>query len=349
MTDAITGREIIVALKKATTWHTPVACGVGHGLLILSDGIKPDIEPELDDSAGQAWIQDADAGLQTVNGPWEAYMRYEGFDLVLALLMGVAGAPTRVALTAAYANSYTLASKIDGLFATAAIKKLTSAIWELPSVKINEIKLSGVMNKPLKISFGLIGDKLDRGSEVNTTTTMATVTVPDTKNRILMNKDSVFRMNDQSAVALGDADKIYPSAFELTFSRPMDTEAVAGQDGIAEPADNGFPIATLMLKFPRYNAANNAFFSDWEAYTSKKFDMTFLGATIEATNRYLFRVSAPHVKIGSPDAPLSGPGKIPMSMQCKFLGASAAPLGMTALTAPMKIDVVNKRTTDPLA
>ncbi len=347
--DEITGREIIVALAKGETWHTPVECGPGDGLLILTDGIKTDIKPEDDDSAGQAFIHDSDAGEQTADGPWDAYMRYEGFDLVLALLMGVAGAPTRVALTAAYANSYTLASKVDGLFATAAIKKLTSAIWEYPSVKIHEFKISGEMNKPLKISFGLICDKLDRDSEVNDVTTMATVTIPDTKNRIIMNKDSVFRMNDQSAIALSDADKIYPSAFELTFSRPMDTEAVAGQDGRAEPADNGFPLAGLMLKFPRYNAANNAFFSDWEAFTPKKFDMTFLGATIEATNRYLFRVSAPHVKVVAPDAPMSGPGKIPMSMQCRFYGASAAPLGMAALTTPMKIDVVNKRTTDPLA
>ncbi len=349
MAGEITGRELIVGLKKAATWHTPVASGVGNGLLILSDGIKVSIAAELDDSAGQQWIQEADAGLQTVAGNLEAYLRYEGFDTILALLMGVAGAPAQVDLTDAYSNSYTLASKVDGLMATLAMKKLTGTIWEFPSVKINEIKISGEMNKPLKISIGLIGDRLARDSTVNTTITIATITVPDAKNRIIMNKDTVFRMNDQDGLALADGDKIYPSSFELTFSRPMDSEAVAGQDGVAEPADNGFPVATLMLKFPRYDNANDAFFSDWEAYTSKKIDITFTGAVIEDTNKYLFRITAPHLKVEDPEAPLSGPGKIPMSMKCQLLGAAVAPAGMTALTAPLQIDVVNKRTTDPLA
>lgn len=348
MTDEITGREYVAALRKAAAWHTPLACGAGHGLLLLSDGIKVSIAAELDNSAGQAWIKEADAGLQTITGNLDGFMRYEGFDTALALLLGVAGAPTRIALTAAYSNSYTLASKIDGLFATIAMKKLASAIWEFPTCKIISVKISGEMNKPLKISLGIIGDKLDRASVVNTLVTMATVTVPDSKNRILMNKDTIFRMNDQSAIALADTDKIYPSSFELTFSRPMDSEAVAGQDGVDEPADNGFPVATLSLKFPRYNAANNAFFTDWAAYTSKKMDITFTGAIIEATNKYLFRVTMPHIKIDDPEATVSGPGKIPFSMKCNLLGAAVAPAGMTGLTAPLKIDVVNKRTTDPL-
>lgn len=348
MADEITGREFVAALRKSAAWHTPLACGAGHGLLLLSDGIKVSIAAELDDSAGQQWITDADPGLQTITGNLDGFMRYEGFDVALALLLGVAGVPTKVGLTDAYSNSYTLASKIDGLFATVAMKKLASAIWEFPSVKIVSVKLSGEMNKPLKISLGIIGDKLDRASAVNDVTSMADVTVPACK-RIFMDQNTVFRMNDQSAIALAVGNKIYPSSFELTFTRPMDSEPVAGQEGIDEPADNGFPVATLMMKFPRYNAANDLFFTDWEAYTSKKADITFTGPVIESGFNYLFRVTMPHLKIDDPEATVSGPGKIPFSMKCNLLGAAAAPAGMTDLTAPLKIDVVNTRTTDPLA
>jgi hypothetical protein len=349
MAGEITGREFVVALKKASTWHTPVACGVGNGLLLLSDGLKTQVASELDDSAGQPWINEADAGIMTVAGNLDAYMRYEGFDVALALLMGVAGVPVRIGTTAAYSNSYKLASKIDGFFATIAMKKLASVVWEFPSCKINSVKLSGEMNKPVKISLGLIGDRLNRGSIINTTTTIGTVTVPDSKNRVLMDKNTVFRMNNQSGVALSSGDTIYPSSFELTFTRPMDAEATAGQDGVNEPADNGFPTAVLSLKFPRYNEANNAFFADWEAYTSKKMDITFTGSEIELGNKYLFRVLLSHLKIDDPEAAVSGPGKIPFSMKCNILGAVVAPAGMTGLTAPMQIDVVNKRTTNPLA
>jgi len=36
-------------------------------------------------------------------------------------------------------------------------------------------------------------------------------------------------------------------------------------------------------------------------------------------------------------------------MNLKGIGASTAPAGMTTLTAPMRIEVVNKRITNPLA
>lgn len=349
MADEITGREFICALKKAAAWHTPVACGADDGLLILSDGIKVSVDQELDDSAGQPWITEADPGEMNVSGNQDAYMRYEGFDTALALIMGIAGVPSQVDATTAYSNSYKLSSKIDTLFATLAMKKLTNVIWEFPSVKLHGFKLSGEMNKPLKIILDLIADKLDRASLINTAATMANVTMPDKKDRILMNKNAVFRLNDQADIALAAGDQIFPSSFELIFNRPMDAEATGGQDGVDEPADNGFPTATLNLKFPRYNTANNAFFDDWEAYTSKKMDITFTGKEIETGQNYMFRILLPHLKIDNPEAAMSGPGKIPFSMSCNLLGADVAPAGMVDLVEPIQIDIINTRTTDPLA
>jgi len=207
-------------------------------------------------------------------------MRYEGFDVWLALIMGAAGVPVQQELTAAYANTYNLTSKIDGLFGTLAQKKLLTKVWEYPSVKLHGFKLTAEMNKPVKISFDAICDTMVRDSTTNTTATMAAVTALK-ENRIIMNKDTVFRMNNQSAVALSDTDKLYPSSLELTFTRPMDSDFVAGQDGVDEPADNGFPEISLALKFPRYNTANDAYFDDWQAAVSKKMDITFTGKTIE--------------------------------------------------------------------
>lgn len=349
MAGEITGREFVCALKKAAAWHTPVACGAGSGLLILSDGIKANVDSELDDSAGQPWITEADPGVMNVSGNIEGYMRYEGFDTALALICGIAGVPSQIDATAAYENSYKLASKIDTFYGTMAMKKLSAVIWEFPSVKLHGFKLSGEMNKPLKISLDLIADKLDRASTTNDAASMATVTIPDKKNRIIMNKDAVFRMNDQNGAALVDGDKVYPTSFELSFNRPMDAEATAGQEGVDEPGDNGFPVATLSLKFPRYNTTNNSYFNDWEAFTSKKMDITFSGHDIEAGNKYMFRILLPHLKIDNPEAAVSGAGKIPFSMQCNILGADAAPAGMTGLVEYLQIDVVNTRDTDPLA
>ncbi|MBL4901107.1 MAG: hypothetical protein JKY62_00455 [Desulfocapsa sp.] len=348
MANEITGREYVCALRKADDWHTPVVCGQADGLLLLSDGIKATIDSELDDSAGQAWVNEADPGLTNVSGSPEGYMRYEGFDTILALICGITGVPVTVSGGAAYSNSYKLSSNIDGFFGTLAMLKLTNVVHEIPSAKIHGFKISGEMNKPLKISVDLIGDTLDRASSVNTAATMAGVTIPDKKNRILMNKDTVFRMNNQSAQALAEGDKLHPSSFELTFTRPMDAEATAGQEGVDEPADNGFPTATLTLKFPRYNAITDAYFDDWESYMSQKMDITFTGHEIETGNNYMFRLLLPHLKIDNPEAAVSGAGKIPFSMTMNILGAASAPAGMTGLVQPLQIDVVNTRTTDPL-
>jgi len=348
MANEITGRETICGFKKAATWHTPVACGAGNGVLILADNIKVGLGIELDESAGQQWVTEADAGVETVAGNIEAYMRYEGFDLWLALIMGSAGVPVRKELTSAYANAYDMTSKIDGLFGTLAQLKLLNKVWEYPSVKLHGFKLTAEMNKPAKISFDAICDTMVRNSTTNTAATMATVTALK-ENRIIMNRDTVFRMNNQADVALSDTDKLYPSSFELTFTRPMDSDFVAGQSGVDEPADNGFPAITMALKFPRYNTANDAYFDDWQGAVSKKMDITFTGKTIEGAYAYQFRLLFSNLKIDSPEAKVSGPGKIPYSMNLKGIGASAAPAGMTTLTAPMRIEVVNELTANPLA
>ena len=78
-------------------------------------------------------------------------------------------------------------------------------------------------------------------------------------------------------------------------------------------------------------------------------DITFTGKVIVGSYNYKLRILLSNLKIDGPEAPVSGPGKIPFSMNLKGIGASAAPTGMTSLTTPMRIEVVNTRTTDPLA
>jgi hypothetical protein len=348
MTKEITGRQFVAAFKKATAWHTPVACGAGDGLLITSDGIKATIGMEKDDSAGQPWVTDIDLGEMSTVGSLDGYMRYEGMDVLLASVMGIAAVPALVIGSEAYGNTYDMKPEIIGVFGTLAEQKLTDVVWEYPSVKVHGFKLASEMNKPCTIGFEMICDKLVRDSATNTVGTLATV-APLKGHRLIMNKDTVFRINDQDGAALGAGDVVNPSSFELTVTRPMDSESVAGQDGVTEPDDNGFPVVSLTLKFPRYNEANNAFFSGWAAGTPKKMDITFTGKLISDGEYYTFRLILPHLRIADPEAPLSGPGKIPFTMKLDCVGAAAAPLGMTALTAPLRIEVVNKRTTNPLA
>jgi len=54
MANEITGRETICGFKKASAWHTPVACGASDGVLILADNIKVGMGLELDESPARS-------------------------------------------------------------------------------------------------------------------------------------------------------------------------------------------------------------------------------------------------------------------------------------------------------
>jgi hypothetical protein len=338
-----------VGLKKAATWRTAVAAGANDGILILSESFKQTIEHIDDDSAGLAFIQRTDQGKINAGGGIEAYMRYEGLDTLIALIMGTAGAPVQQAATAAYINSYVMADNVSGLFATLPMLKKSDKVWEFPSVKYNKFGLSGEMNAPVKLTADGIANQLELASVINTAATMASLTYPDKGNRIIMNKDAHFWLGDESGDALDIGDAIYPSGFDLSFDRPMEADLTTGNEDVDEPVGEGFPQATLTLNFPRYNDANHTFFTDWEALTRKKMEIYFKGGVIETTYYYEFKISLPNLKVIDPDAAISGPGKIPMSLSFKVLGTDTAPTGMTGITQPFQIDVQNKRTTDPLA
>ncbi|MBW2599942.1 MAG: hypothetical protein JRC60_07705 [Deltaproteobacteria bacterium] len=349
MGNPLTGREILVGLKKAATWRTAVACDANDGILILSESFKQTIEQIDDDSAGLAFLQRTDQGKITAGGGLEAYMRYEGLDVLLALIMGTAGVPAVQGATAAYTNSYVMANNLSGLFATLAMLKKSDKVFEYPSVKFHQFGLSGEMNAPVKITAEGIANLLELASVTNTAATSANITYPDKGNRIIMNKDAHFWFNDESGDALDSTDAIFPSGFELSFNRPMEADLKAGNEDVDEPIEESFPEITLTLNFPRYNDANDAFFTDWEAMTRKKLEIYFKGALIEETYYYEFRLSFPNLKVIDPEAAISGPGKIPVSLSFKVLATDTAPTGMTGITKPFQIDVQNKRTTDPLA
>ena len=348
MGDPITGRETIVGLKKAATWGTAVACGAGDGLLILSENVSPAIEEHLDDSAGLAFIQRTDKGKAEASGTIDAYMRYEGLDVALALIMGAAGAPSQQEATTAYTNSYVMADSIWGKFATYAAKKKSDKIHELPAIKLHGFKLSGEMNGPVRISLDCMANELELASTTNTIATMANVTYPDKGNRIIWDSNATWKINDESGDALDDDDKIYPSSFELSFTRPMDPDWVAGATGMAEPSPTGFPEALLTLNFPRYDDDNHGFFTDWDAFTRKKMEIYFKGALIESTYYYELKISMPNLKATDVKAPMTGPSKIPLSVSFRLLGTDTAPTGMTGITKPFQLDIQNTRTTDPL-
>ena len=354
---AITGREVIVALKRANTWRTAVACGAGDGLLITSESLGPVTkEGSPDNSVGQAFItQRPDVFQSAISGPLNMNGRFVGADLIFALAMGNVSTTQPDATNApnTYMHTISMAPNLEGTMATIALLKKSDKVWEIPTAKIHGFELAGEVGGFVTLSANVLGNKYELSSAVNTPTTMADVTVLDKENIILFNEEAVFRMRAQSAVALADTDKIYPRSFRLTFSRKMDTNTrEAGHIDISEPGESDFPNATMELTFDKYNI--DSFLDAIVSEAHQKLDISLRGALIESwydsvndvTYNYYYelRINCPNVKVIFGDAPISGPGKIGHTVSLQLDGCNTAPEGMTD-TAPFQIIMQNTRAT----
>lgn len=350
----IAGVEIRAAVKKAGSWNTAAACGANDGILILPSNIKKDASVDVDDSLGTYFSKDGLLGPIKVEGDISAYLRYDGLDVLMAMFMGIAGAPTQQGGTAAYSYTHKWATDTDGKFVTFC-KNVKHSIEEFVTAKITGITIKGEVGaKALQVIFNISCSNKKMDSSVNTLVTFNNVTYFEQANRVKFS-EGVFRMNDQSAAALADSNKIYPSSFELTAKRKLEGvydgqyRHISGsnvQDLIDEPTNNGQPEIKLKLTFPRYTSAT--YFSTLGVDTRKKMDIVFTGANISASYNRQFKIEFPHLQMTNQD-PADEQGIIKEAIEFVVHGAVTAPTGMTGLTDPFWISGINRRSTDPLA
>ncbi len=348
----LSGAEIKAALKKAATWGTAVAAGAGDGILILPSSFKKDVGAEVDDSMGTYFAKDGLLGAIKVEGDLPAYLRYDSLDVLIAQVMGTAGAPTQQGSTTAYAYTYKPATNVDGKFSTFA-KHMKAYIEEHSSLKVIGFTIKGEVGKALQITFKTISINKVVDSTTNTTTTFNNVTFTEVANRV-MYSHGVIRMNAASGAALAAGDKIYPSSFEFSFQRKLKGEHTGqyrytsgsnSQDLIDEPCNDGAPEITLKLEFARHTSTT--YLAVLGGDTRQKLDMTFTGATISGAYARQFMLQFPHLQLINDD-PADAEGNIKEPLEFRVYGAATAPTGMTGITDPFWVTGINQRSTDPL-
>lgn len=348
MANFITGREIIMGAKLASSWRTAVSIGANDGVLITGESMGAKAPTMLpDDSLGRADIKEMIQTHESISGAsLNGYYRYEGWDVLLALALGTAGVPTQITGTA-YQNSYTPADNIDGKFATLGIKKsaTTHSIWEIPSAKVMGFTLSAEVGRLAQIVVNVMGNKIENDDPVNTS--LASVTYPDESNIAKMDSRTKVRMNTQSGGALADSDAIYPFSFELTYNRPFDEHFEAGYSDMSEPVQNGFAESRLRLRFDKYNLDD--FMDAIADEEAKKLDILLEGAAITGGTRYQLRIDIPKLIVLSAGADVGSAGTIPHVVEARPLAVNTAPTGMSGVLDPLRLYVQNTRSSDPLA
>ena len=171
----LSGTEIKAALKKGNLWNVPKICGANDGILIKPTSIKRDAAINIDDSLGNYF------GLEGLPGPIKIEfdlpfdLRYDSLDSLLALYMGIAGAPVRQGATSAYAYIYKFNTNTDGLFGSF-IKNMKTYIEEYPSAKVAAINIKGEAGGILQASAGIIASNKNINPTLSSPV-IATITV----------------------------------------------------------------------------------------------------------------------------------------------------------------------------
>ena len=357
---AVHARETKFGLNIATSgsWGTgaasATALGAGDGHYVRDDlGLVLSMQQSEDDQAGQDYIgsvQSANAEAVTVTVPLLMHYKDAWMNVLYALALGTGGtSPTQLGASTAYTNTFEPTTSKTGLYATL-VQDKSADIFEVTGAKCTGFELSSGDMGRMECSFTFMGDIVKEDSTVNTATEVAALTFPTLGLRTFLD-DAVIRVNAQSGGALGSSDELDVSSLRVRFSQPLDTRHVAGQTTIIEPEENAFPEFEVELEGGRYSSTWNAFHAGHRGTTAYKMDITFTGAaigTLATTYGVLFQF--PNMVLQPVSFPVSGgAGQVIPTATWKALSTTAAPTGMTGVTAPMRIVTTGEATANPFA
>src|SRR5262245_52305570 len=177
------GADVIIAHARGTTWNTAISVNAANrGLLVnnwtIGNGLGPLVYSEsLTGSGGRS---NAIRGLNKLTGDVGSELRYTGLEHVLAMVMGIAGAPVAVA-TAGQTHTFQLSPNVDGLFDTIAVQKVGPTaspalpIWEYPSAKYGGLVITFTADGLATISIPVIASSC-KPLTGQTNSTLAAVT-----------------------------------------------------------------------------------------------------------------------------------------------------------------------------
>lgn len=296
------GFEGILGVKKEAAYGTVLA--VNEAIPFVNESFGLEIEKHADEVLrGKAGAGASIAGNKQYPFTIPCKLTYEDLDLLIAIAMGAAGAPTLNG--ALYDLAYTLAENLDYFFTGAVYKGVS--VWEYASNKIDTLKISGEANNPLDIELGGVAKALDLSSATNTIAVLTALSTVDAASKIMFS-DLEFKIAAQTSALSGETEKGI-SSFELNLNNNLaldqfDNRALT----ILEPQRNGFREALLNFNVPRYEA---------DTYLDWRDGDTALHAYLKfASGNYLFDIHIPKLKVDNVDAPIGGPGLIEQAISC---------------------------------
>ena len=319
------------APQSGGTYRTPVLVAAGDGLEPVGESITQDAQL-IDSEAltGSRMRGAGDRGNELHNGDMELEMKYEGLDVLLAMVLGTAIAPVQQGADDAYLHEFRVQdTDLEGLFGTLVIDKQIE-VWEYPSVKVNSLTISATSGALTTVTANMVASNLGRNTSggTNNETTVLSITLPANRDFLLWEQLAV-RINAQSAAGLAGADLVYPNEFTVTFNNNMVTDDVSTRFGreVEEPCPDNFLEVTGSINFARYNTENNKLVDALFSKTVQKLDAVWTGPLADGATNFSFKVLMPSLQIASGDVNIGGPGRVPANFEFTSSKADTAPTG----------------------
>jgi hypothetical protein len=356
---------------KQGAYGTPIECGADDQQPLITEGLARAIEKELDNVIRyKAGYGQSDVTGKAVSGPITIEGVYKGIESLIVSAMGFSNyaASPETVVAGVYKHTFELANNLhtqswqagDGILAgsgylagdnkvrrgTLCIDKKVS-IWEFASTMINAMTIRG-NSKEMRFEFDCIPYDLDRASAINTSS--AAWSIIDDDWLSLLFQDLALWIDDYSAaVALSADDALGISEFEIKLENNLriERDSLSGLL-IAEPKREAKRLITGSCTVPRY--VSDTLLADLDAQTAMMAMLRFTGSQIGATgyHRTLW-IWLPTLKFDKIDAPVGGPGLIPVTHTFTAEIPAAAPAGFpTQATKEMVIQVQNDYATNPL-
>jgi hypothetical protein len=351
---SISGNLASAAIKRAGTWGTAVAVGSGNRLRAKITDTQ-EVQKLVADTIGSGRIMAADGTIGNTIPRVSLEMQpgyRNNFDVLLALFLGTSASPgTEITASQGdYLHKPQVNTTLDaGGYATLAWETSTTTVKELVTAAVTSFGISfpSIPGFPVA-TFELLGDQIKYSSTENDNSEIQAATFTEGNPELITCAFvDTFWVDDQSTGALASGDLYSIVGYDLSLDRPHEIRAeIKGSAGNSAPVSGGDMTGTVTVDIK--TLADHTWYTVWAAETAKKSRLSMEGSAIGTGVNKRFTILLPRMKLlDAPNAPLTSPGYIPLTLTFDLFDAVTAPTGMDS--AFPHFEIVNTLSTSLVA
>lgn len=364
MGNGITSNDVTIGVKKGATWGTAVDITSTNAFKLRASVFSPDAtfneilssdigfaKKIVDTLRGQLSATISITMDMTFNQPWLA---------LLASVLGTESSATETTPSQGdYSRTIDLADSTYGssaCFWTMAMstENATGAkLIELPSVKLNTVRMDFPVNDKPTITFTGIIDRIVISSW--TTTYAHLIGLSATGNyetAVFTGTNAYYRQNAFSGGALSSGDNQAIESVSLELSRPSETRyglRGANSQYTMEPYELGQIQGSVTVKYSEIDSSIQNLLDHWLNKTAQKaewfLDGAQIGSGVNASYKFQIPEMAAMPKLPDGYKVPNNTSLMKPEIQYRMLQAAAAPTGMTGVTEYIRVTSIDRRST----